>query len=462
MADIGVIGLGVMAQNLILNMIDKGFSVAVYNRTASKVKDFTKNNPSKQLIGFESLKEMVQQLPRPRKILMMVSSQAVGDVIEEIVPLLEKEDVLIDGGNSYFEDTNRRCKYLQEKGISFVGMGISGGEKGAREGPSIMPGGNEQAWERIAPIFQKIAAQEEDKPCCEWIGPGGSGHYVKMIHNGIEYAIMQLIAEGYDLQKKLLGAGNEKIASVFKYINQFSIKSYLLEIARSILLKIDDDGQPLIDKVLDVASQKGTGQWTVQDALSLQAESFLTADAVFMRNFSHRKEDRLLASKKIKSPKMKMVISDLKEELKNAYYLAIAVAFSQGFYQIRKACVAYSWQIDLSLLCRIWKKGCIIQMAMLDDLQKGLIENEEILLSSLFIEKINSLQFHLRKIVLTAVENGVAVMGFSSALTYLDAFREEKLPMHIIQALRDCFGAHMFEREDSPIGKKFHVDWEER
>jgi 6-phosphogluconate dehydrogenase len=467
-ADIGLIGLAVMGQNLVLNMNDHGYVVSVFNRTTSKVDDFLQTSAKgTKVIGSHSLQEFFQNLQRPRKVMMMVKAgEAVDDLIAECLPFLEKGDLVIDGGNSHYPDSERRMKALAEKGIFFVGAGISGGEEGARHGPSIMPGGNIEAWPLIKDIFQNIAAKakEDGLSCCEWIGEGGSGHYVKMVHNGIEYGDMQLICEAYQILKEVLGCSIQEIQEIFTAWNQGVLQSYLIEIAAQVFSHKDQDGTPLLDKILDVAGQKGTGKWTGISALELGLPVTLIGEAVFARCLSSLKEERVKASSFF--PKKKAIPQENKkqfiEDVCQALYASKIISYAQGFMLIRSAAKEFKWHLDYGNIALIWREGCIIRSRFLNDIKKAFVKNpglENLLFDDFFRQEIEKAEGGWRRVVSSSVLSGIPSPCFSTALAYFDGYRSEKLPANLLQALRDFFGAHTYERIDQPRGKFFHTNW---
>ncbi len=472
-ADIGLIGLAVMGQNLVLNMIDHGYTVAVYNRTVSKVDAFVEEaNRNDALIGCHSIEELVEALQKPRKIILMVKAGSpVDDFINQLVPLLEKGDIIIDGGNSHYLDTIRRTKFLEEQGILFVGTGISGGEEGARHGPAIMPGGSKDAWPLIKPIFQDIAAKVDGVPCCEWMGPDGAGHYVKMVHNGIEYADMQLISEAYHLLRYYMKLDVDQISDIFAEWNQGKLKSYLIEITSDILKVKDEDGLPLIDKVLDAAGQKGTGKWTAISSLELGVPTTLITTAVYQRFLSALKDTRVEAASKIKDvdheeiTESSKIDEDFINHLQEALYASKIVAYSQGFQLLSQASKEYNWDLNLGTIALIWRGGCIIRSAFLNKIKEVHDQNphfEHLILETFFLKKVEMALPSLRKVVMKALSTGIPVPAFAAALTWLDSFRSKYLPANLIQAQRDYFGAHGFERIDYPRGTSFHVNWQEK
>lgn len=467
-ADIGVIGLAIMGQNLVLNMDEKGYKVAVFNRTVSKVDDFTSGSAhGTKIIGTHSLKEFVSKLKKPRRILMMVKAgQAVDELIEELLPFLEKGDILMDGGNSLFTDTVRRTKELDKKGILYIGAGISGGEEGARHGPSIMPGGNPKAWPSVKPILQDIAAKVNgNEPCCDWVGDEGAGHYVKMVHNGIEYGDIQLISEAYSILKKGLNLSQEELYEIFSRWNKEELDSYLIEITSHVFKTKDTDGKPLVDKILDVAGQKGTGKWTVINALELGVPLTLIGEAVFARFLSSLKEERVEASQKLKGPSGKPYLKDKEkfiEAIKYALYASKIVSYAQGFSLMREAAHAYNWKLNYGAVALMWRGGCIIRSVFLGDIKEAFTKNKDLqnlLMDDFFRKEMNRSQEFLRQVVSEAALLGIPIPCFSSALSYYDGYRSENLPANLVQALRDYFGGHTYERIDKPRGEFFHTDW---
>lgn len=465
-ADIGLIGLAVMGQNLVLNMNDHGYTVAVYNRTVSKVHDFIEG-PAKgtQVIGTESIKELVSKLKRPRRIMLMVKAgEPVDEFIQLCLPFLEKGDILIDGGNSLFTDTERRCKELKEKGIFYVGSGVSGGEEGARYGPSIMPGGDVEAWPHIKPIFQSISAKAEGEPCCDWVGEGGAGHYVKMVHNGIEYGDMQLICESYDFLKNGLELDSQSIQSTYNEWNKGDLDSYLIEITSHIFKVKDKDGSLLLDKILDVAGQKGTGKWTVINALDLGMPLTLIGESVFARFLSSLKEERVMASQILKGPDNKFAgdKSSFISAIREALYASKIISYAQGFMLMRQAALDYGWKLNYGAIALMWRGGCIIRSQFLGKIKEAFDKNpalQNLLLDDFFREEIQTRQAGWRKVVAKGAEIGIPLPCFSTALTFFDGYRSNRLPANLLQAQRDYFGAHTYERIDQPRGEFFHTNW---
>jgi 6-phosphogluconate dehydrogenase len=466
-ADIGLIGLAVMGENLVLNMVDKGFTVAVYNRTTAKVDGFTHGRGwGKSIIGTHSLDELVTALARPRKVMVMVrAGEAVDALIDQLVPLLDEGDVIIDGGNSYFEHTARRVERAKREGLLYVGTGVSGGEEGALKGPSIMPGGSSAAWGIIKPIFESIAAKAQDgMPCCRWIGPGGAGHFVKMVHNGIEYGDMQLICETYHLMKEMLQFSADEMHEVFKRWNEGDLKSYLVEITRDILSVKDEDGEPLLHRILDVAGQKGTGKWAVNCALDLGTPLTLIGESVFARYLASAKDERMRASRILAGPPVRF---DGKRDafvgdLERALYASKVVSYAQGFALLMAASENYGWELKYDEIALIWRNGCIIRSVFLDGIAAAFQRDQtlsNLLLDPFFREKIAAAQSSWRRVLAVAVTNGIPAPALANALSYYDGVRSARLPANLLQAQRDYFGAHTYERIDRPRGEFFHTDW---
>ncbi len=467
-ADIGLIGLAVMGQNLVLNMEDHGYRVAVYNRTVSRVDDFLKSGASgRKISGAHSLEDLVNQLKKPRLVMLMIKAgQPVDDFIEKLIPLLDQGDVIIDGGNSNYRDSIRRTAYLESKGLFFIGTGISGGEEGARFGPSIMPGGSSKAWPLVKPIFQSIAARagKLDEPCCDWVGENGAGHYVKMVHNGIEYGDMQLIAEAYHLMKDGLGMSTDEMASTFSEWNQGVLDSYLIEITADILAYKDTDGQPLLDKILDSAGQKGTGKWTGISALEMGIPLSLIGEAVLARNLSALKEERTQASSVLSGPKSLFGIEKkaFLADLHDALYASKIISYTQGYMLMRAAAQEYNWKLNFGGVALMWRGGCIIRSAFLGKIKEAYDKQPNLpnlLLDDYFKTQIIRTQAAWRRVVAQAVESGVPVPAMSSALAFYDGYRRDRLPANLLQAQRDYFGAHTYERIDQPRGEFFHTNW---
>ncbi len=467
LSDIGLIGLAVMGENLVLNMESKGFRVSVYNRTTKKVDDFLSGRAKgKNITGTHSVEELVKSLKRPRKVMIMVKAGiAVDEMIDTLIPWLEKGDVIIDGGNTHFPDTNRRTAYVEEKGLLYIGTGVSGGEEGALLGPSIMPGGSKAAWPLVKPIFQAIAAKVSDgTPCCDWVGENGAGHFVKMVHNGIEYGDMQLICEAYQVMKDLLKMSADEMHLVFKKWNEGELNSYLIEITRDILAFRDTDGKPLVDKILDTAGQKGTGKWTGIAALDLGIPLTLIGEAVFARCLSAVKEERVEASKILRGTGSAFAGSrdQFITDLENALYASKIVSYAQGYSLMRAAAGEFKWDLNYGGIALMWRGGCIIRSAFLGKIKEAYDNNPGItnlLLDPFFKEKMEKAQKGWRNVVAASVQNGVPVPAISSALAYFDGYRTERLPANLLQAQRDYFGAHTYERTDKPRGEFFHTNW---
>ncbi len=465
-ADIGLIGLAVMGQNLVLNMNDHGFTVAVFNRTVSKVDDFLQG-PAKgtKVVGAHTLKDFFARLKRPRKVMLMVKAGApVDELIAECLPFLDKGDILIDGGNSHYPDTERRVQELAAKGILFIGTGISGGEEGARHGPSIMPGGNKAAWPQVKPIFQAIAAKADDgSPCCDWVGDGGAGHYVKMVHNGIEYGDMQLISEAYYLLKEVGGCSSIELEKIFSDWNKGELSSYLIEITARIFAYKEADGSLLLDKILDAAGQKGTGKWTGISALDLGSPVTLIAEAVFARCLSSMKEEREQASKLYAAPAKTAVDQPAwVSAVKDALYAAKIISYAQGFMLMRSAACAMKWNLNYGLVALMWRGGCIIRSAFLGKIKNAFDKNKELpslLLDPFFQQELARSEKGWRLTISTAALSGAPIPSMGTALSFFDGYRTKRLPANLLQAQRDFFGAHTYERIDQPRGKFFHTNW---
>jgi 6-phosphogluconate dehydrogenase len=467
-ADIGLIGLAVMGENLVLNMESRGYTVAVFNRTTAKVDELVQGRgKGKKLVGAHTLKELVDSLKKPRKIMMMVKAgPAVDDLIDQLVPLLDKGDILIDGGNSYFPDSIRRTKDLEAKGLRYLGVGVSGGEEGALKGPSIMPGGSTSAWPELKPIFQAIAAKvgpKNDIPCCEWVGSDGAGHYVKMIHNGIEYGDMQLICEAYYMMKVLLKMSATEIGEVFAEWYKGPLNSYLIEITRDILSKKDPEtGKPLVDVILDKAGQKGTGKWTSQNAMDLGVPIPTMMEAVVARSLSAMKDERVAASSKLPAPEMTFNIDKAKflPAIHDALYASKIMSYAQGYQILRAAAKAYNWDLNYGQIALLWRGGCIIRAQFLEDIKKAYDAEPNLanlILAPYFTDVIRKSQSNWRLAVAEASKNGIAIPAFSSALSYYDQYRSASLPANLLQAQRDYFGAHTYERTDK--AGTFHTEW---
>lgn len=466
--DIGLIGLAVMGENLVLNMESHGFSVAVYNRTIARVDDFINGRAKgKNIKGCYSVEELVDSLQKPRKIMLMVKAgKPVDDFIKLLLPYLDGGDIVIDGGNSHFPDSIRRTQYLQEKGFLFIGTGVSGGEEGALKGPSIMPGGSAGAWPLVKPIFQAIAAKVEDgSPCCQWVGSDGAGHFVKMVHNGIEYGDMQMICEAYALMEKGLGMSADEMHHVFAEWNKGELDSYLIEITRDIMAKRDDEtGQPMIQVILDTAGQKGTGKWTSQEALDLGIPAMTIAEAVFARTMSAIKTERVTASKDLRGPDAKFEgdRAGLVEMIRQALYASKICSYAQGFQLMRAAAEEHAWKLNYGEIALMWRSGCIIRAQFLGKIKEAFDQEPNLanlLLSPYFRQVIENNQDAWRQVIAMAVRAGIPVPAFSSALAYYDSYRSERLPANLLQAQRDYFGAHTYERIDKPRGEFFHTNW---
>jgi 6-phosphogluconate dehydrogenase len=467
LSDIGLIGLAVMGENLVLNMESKGFQVTVYNRTLQKVDNFLAGRAKgKKITGAYSVEELVRSLKRPRKIMIMVKAgNAVDEMINTLIPHLERGDIIIDGGNTHFPDTNRRTALVESKGLLYIGTGVSGGEEGALLGPSIMPGGSKTAWPEVKPIFQAIAAKVEDgTPCCDWVGENGAGHFVKMVHNGIEYGDMQLICEAYQIMRDLLHMSADEMHLIFEEWNKGDLNSYLIEITRDILAFKDLDGKPLVDNILDTAGQKGTGKWTVVEALDQGIPLTLIGEAVFSRCLSAAKEERVKASKVLHGPSPALLSDKTKfiNDLKDSLYASKIVSYAQGYSLMRAAAAEYKWDLNYGGIALMWRGGCIIRSVFLGKIKEAFNNNSSLtnlLLDPFFKDKVEKAQKGWRNLVSTAAINGIPVPAMSSALGYFDGYRCEKLPANLLQAQRDYFGAHTFERLDKPKGEFFHTNW---
>jgi 6-phosphogluconate dehydrogenase len=465
-ADIGLIGLAVMGENLVLNMESKGFTVAVYNRSVDKVDKFIAGRGAgKNFIGCHSIAEMCQNLERPRKVMMLVKAGSpVDDFIEQIIPHLEAGDIIIDGGNSHFPDTIRRTKYVESKGLLFIGTGVSGGEEGALLGPSMMPGGSPAAWPAVKTIFQAVAAKVGGEPCCDWVGENGAGHFVKMVHNGIEYGDMQIICEAYQIMKELLGMTADEMHDTFAEWNKGDLDSYLVEITRDILGFKDEKGEPPVEKILDTAGQKGTGKWTGVSALDLGIPLTLIGESVFARCLSAQKDLRVKASKVLHGPEKKFT-GDRKQflsDLKDALFGAKIISYAQGYDLMGEAAKEYKWKLNNGGIALMWRGGCIIRSVFLGKIKEAFENNpglEHLLLDEYFNQTITKAQEGWRKVVATAFTQGIPIPCLATALTYFDGFRSERLPANLLQAQRDYFGAHTYERLDKPRGEFFHTNW---
>jgi len=469
-ADIGLIGLAVMGQNLVLNMNDHGFTVAVFNRTVSKVDDFI-NGPAAgtNIIGAHSMEELTTSLKRPRRVMLLVKAgDPVDQFIDTVIPHLEPGDIIIDGGNSNFNDTIRRTKYVESQGMLYIGTGVSGGEEGARRGPSMMPGGSPDAWPHVKEIFQAVSAKVDDgTPCCDWVGPNGAGHFVKMVHNGIEYGDMQLICEAYMMMKSI-GMAPAEMADVFAQWNEGELDSYLIEITRDILGKVDaETGRPVVDLILDTAGQKGTGKWTGITALDLGQPLTLIGEAVFARCLSAMKDERVKASAKLRGPKIKPITDPVKRarfvaDIRQALYASKICSYAQGFMLLRAAAAEYKWKLDYGQIAMMWRGGCIIRSQFLGKIKEAFDKRKRLvnlLLDPYFKRAVRQAQRSWRRTIVQAVKMGIPTPAFSSALAYYDGYRCERLPANLLQAQRDYFGAHTYERVDRERGEFFHTNW---
>jgi len=478
--DIGLIGLAVMGQNLVMNMANKGFNVAVYNRTTEKMTEFIGGLASRpegvveqgtpdRIHGYAQLEEFVNSLESPRRVMIMVQAGAPCDaVINQLKPLLDKGDIIIDGGNADYTDTNRRHEELAAEGFRFIGTGVSGGEEGALKGPSIMPGGHPEAWPFVKDILQKISAkvgENNDIPCCDWVGEAGAGHYVKMVHNGIEYGDMQLICEAYFILKHGLGLSNQELYEVFKEWNEGDLDSYLIEITRDIFTVEDEEsGGSLVDVILDTAGQKGTGRWMCQHALELGVPTTLVTEAVYARCLSAQKDERVRASAVLSGPDAKFEGDKQQfiDDVRQALYASKLVSYAQGYVQLNAAAKEFGWKLNNGPIALLWRGGCIIRSVFLQDIKNAFDKNpdlENLLLDDFFKDAVEKAQPSWRRVVSAAVELGLPVPAFSAALTYFDGYRRASLPANLLQAQRDYFGAHTYERTDKPRGEKFHTDW---
>ena len=473
-ADIAVIGLAVMGQNLILNMNDHGFTVVAHNRSTAKVEEFLAHEAKgTRVIGAHSIEEMVSLLKRPRRVMLMVKAGSpVDEFIEQLLPHLEPGDIIIDGGNSLFDDTARRVRYVESKGLLYIGSGVSGGEEGARFGPSIMPGGSAAAWPHVKPIFQAIAAKVagpdgQEMPCCDWVGEGGAGHYVKMVHNGIEYGDMQLICEAYQLMYEGLGMTPADMSSVFADWSKGELDSYLIAITRDILAKQDEDGSPLVDKILDTAGQKGTGKWTVISSADLGIPITLMAEAVYGRCVSAMKSLRVEAAKIFGGGSRRVTDNDgeraaFVEAIRQALYASKIISYAQGYMLMAAAAEQNGWRLNYGGIALMWRGGCIIRSAFLGDIKAAFEQDpqlQNLLMAPFFEQAIKKSEAGWRQVVATAVAKGIPVPAFSSALAFFDSLRSARLPANLLQAQRDYFGAHTYERVDQPRGQFFHTNW---
>ena len=472
-ADIGLVGLAVMGQNLVLNMNDHGYTVAVYNRTPAVTEEFLAGSAKDtRVIGAFSLEELVTLLKRPRRIMLMIKAgQPVDDFIEKLIPLLEPGDIIIDGGNSNYEDTMRRTAYVESKGLRYIGTGVSGGEEGARHGPSIMPGGSPEAWPYVKPILQDIAAKVEDPqsetgeaPCCDWVGENGAGHFVKMVHNGIEYGDMQIIAEAYHLMKDGLGMSNDEMSAVFGQWNQGQLESYLIEITRDILAYRDEDGQAVVDLILDSAGQKGTGKWTVISALEQSVPLTLIGEAVFARFLSALVDERRAASQVLTGPDPTYTgdRQPYLADLEDAVYASKIISYTQGYMLMRAAATAYDWNLNFGGIALMWRGGCIIRSAFLGKIKEAFDADpalSNLLMAPYFRDEVLAAAPGWRRVLASAADQGIPVPAMGSALSFFDGYRRERLPANLIQAQRDYFGAHTYERIDRPRGQFYHTNW---
>ena len=467
LADIGLMGLGVMGSSLALNIESHGYSVAVHNRSRKEIDDLINGRAKeKNIIGCVDIVDFVNSIKKPRKVmLMVVAGSVVDDYINKLIPYLDQGDIIIDGGNSHYPDTTRRTKSLEEQGFLFVGAGVSGGEEGALKGPSIMPGGSSAAWPEVKGIFQTISAKvENDEPCCDWIGEDGSGHFVKMVHNGIEYGDMQLICEAYQIMKDLLGMSTDEMHDIFKQWNEGELSSYLIEITADILAYKEKDGTPLVDRILDTAGQKGTGKWTATVALELGTPLTLIGEAVFSRYLSSIKQDRVEASKLLSGPNIQFNGNkeQVLEDIHDALYAAKIVSYAQGYTLLNEAANQFNWNLNYGGIALMWRGGCIIRSAFLNKIKDAYDNNPEIknlLLDPFFKDKINNCQEGWRRIASIAMTHGVPIPAMTSSLSYYDGYRSARLPANLLQAQRDYFGAHSYERVDRSVGEFFHTDW---
>ena len=468
LSDIGLVGLAVMGENLVLNMESKGFRVSVFNRTVEKVDRFMEGRgKGRNIFGAHSLVEFVGSLKSPRKVFLMVKAgAAVDDFIEKLIPVLDPGDIIIDGGNTHFPDTARRTEYVESKGLLYIGTGVSGGEEGALKGPSMMPGGSPAAWPFVKPVFQSICAKVADgTPCCDWVGEGGAGHFVKMVHNGIEYGDIQLICECYHIMKDLLGMSNEEMHETFAEWNRGDLDSYLIEITRDILAKKDEDGRYVLDYILDTAGQKGTGKWTAISALDAGVPLTLIGESVFARCLSAQKEERVEASKILEGPKPAKFTGDraaFLEDLRKALFAAKVVSYAQGYALMRAAAKEYGWNLNYGGIALMWRGGCIIRSVFLGKIKEAFDNNPaiaNILLDPYFSTKLADAQQGWRNVLCAAMQNGIPAPCMTAGLEYYDGYRCDRLPANLLQAQRDFFGAHTYERTDRPRGEFFHTNW---
>ena len=465
-ANIGLIGLAVMGENLVMNMESKGFTVAVYNRTVEKVTRFVEGRAKgRNIIGCQSIAQLCDSLEKPRKVMMMVKAGSPVDaLIEQLLPHLEPGDIVIDGGNAHYPDTIRRCAYIESKGLLYVGCGVSGGEEGALKGPSMMPGGSPAAWPHVAPIFQSICAHVDGAPCCDWVGEGGAGHFVKMVHNGIEYGDMQLICEAYQLMKDYLGMSDDEMQAVFAEWNRTELDSYLIEITRDILGYADQDGSPIVEKILDTAGQKGTGKWTAITALDEGIPLTLIGESVFSRCLSAIKEERVAASKILDgaAPAFEGDRAAFVEDIRQALYASKIVSYAQGYQLMRQAAKTYGWKLNYGGIALMWRGGCIIRSQFLGRIKEAFDKDPglvNLMLDDFFRDALSKAQAGWRRVCAAAMLGGVPVPAFASALSYYDGYRCARLPANLLQAQRDYFGAHTYERVDTPRGQFFHTNW---
>ena len=465
-ANIGLIGLAVMGENLVMNMESKGFTVAVYNRTVEKVTKFVEGRArGRNIIGCGSIAELCASLEKPRRVMMMVKAgKPVDELIEQLLPHLEPGDVIIDGGNAHYPDTIRRCAYAESKGLLYVGTGVSGGEEGALKGPSMMPGGSPKAWPLVKDIFQSICAHVDGAPCCDWVGEGGAGHFVKMVHNGIEYGDMELICEAYQLMKDYLGMSDAEMRDVFADWNRTELDSYLIEITRDILGYADDDGKPIVEKILDTAGQKGTGKWTAITALDEGIPLTLIGESVFSRCLSAIKEERVAASRVLTGakPAFEGDKAAFIEDIRQALYASKIVSYAQGYQLMRQAAKTYGWNLNYGGIALMWRGGCIIRSRFLGKIKDAFDVNPDLvnlMLDDFFQGELAKAQGGWRRVCAAAMMNGVPVPAFASALSYYDGYRCPRLPANLLQAQRDYFGAHTYERVDRPRGEFFHTNW---
>jgi 6-phosphogluconate dehydrogenase len=466
-ADLGLIGLAVMGQNLVLNMNDHGFKVAVYNRTVSTVDEFLEGNAKgTEIVGAHSVEELVAALAKPRRVMLLVKAgKPVDDFIERLIPLLDEGDIIIDGGNSNYNDTIRRTEWVESKGLLYIGTGVSGGEEGARTGPSMMPGGSPAAWPHVKPIFQAVSAKVEDgSPCCEWVGENGAGHFVKMVHNGIEYGDMQLICEAYQLMKDGLGLDHDRMHEIFAEWNRGELDSYLIEITRDILGFRDEEGDPVVEKILDTAGQKGTGKWTAISALEMGIPLTLIGEAVLARFLSALKDERVAAEKVLSGPDSTFGgdVDAFIDDLRQALYASKIVSYAQGYMLMRAAAGTYGWNLNNGGIALMWRGGCIIRSVFLGKIKEAFDNDPDLsnlLLDPYFSEQVQNAQAAWRRVIAKAVALGVPVPALSSGLAFFDGYRHGRLPANLLQAQRDYFGAHTYERVDSPRGEFFHTDW---